>query len=132
MSFIGQSVSAIYHELVNIPRLNTASAYTAKQTLTPVVLTDGATIAWNWNSSQSATVSIAGSRTLSNPTNATTGQYAALYVTRTGSFSLSFDTLFKGITSISQSTTPGLVDHFVFRYNGTNYELVSFRANVGA
>lgn len=99
---------------------------------TPVALTDGATVAWDWSVAQNATLSIAGSRTLSNPTNPINGQYSSIRVVRSGVYSLSFDTLFKGITGITQSTTSGSVDHFVFRYNGTNFELVSFRANVGA
>lgn len=100
--------------------------------LTPTTLTDAETVSWAWTTAQSSVLSISGNRTLANPTGAVNGQYAALRVTRTGSFVLSFDTLYKGVSGLAQSTTTGQVDHFVFRYNGTNFELVSFRANVGA
>ena len=95
-------------------------------------LTDAATIAWDWATEQTAEVTITDNRILSNPTNAGNGEYCSLRVNRTGAFVLSFDTLFKGISDISQSNTSGQIDHFVFRYNGTNFELVSFKANVGA
>jgi hypothetical protein len=95
-------------------------------------LTDAATISWDWTMMQSAKVTITGNRTLANPTNAEEGQYAALVVNRTGSFALSFGNAYKGISSIIQSSVSGRSDHFVFRYDGTNFQLVSFRSNVGA
>jgi hypothetical protein len=113
---------------LNITNLTTNGA----TVITPVALTEASPTTWNWATAQNATLSLTASRVISNPTNAINGQYASLRVVRTGAFQLSFDTLFKGVSSISQSTTSGFVDHFVFRYNGTNFELVSFRANIGA
>lgn len=95
-------------------------------------LTDGTTINWDWSVAQVAEVTIQNYRTLNTPTNATTGQYSALRVNRTGNFSLSFSSAYKGISGISQSFGSGKIDHFVFRYNGTNFELVSFKADIGA
>jgi hypothetical protein len=99
---------------------------------TVVSLTDGSTINWDWSIQQSSDVTINGNRTLANPTNAVTGQYSALRVNRSGSYILSFGAGYKGLSNISQSTISGKIDHFVFRYNGTNYELVSFKADIGA
>lgn len=98
----------------------------------PISLSDAATINWDWSSAQSATVTISANRTLNTPTNAVDGQYSALRVDRSSAAALSFSSAFKGIGNISQSTTIGYVDHFVFRYNGTDFELVSFKANIGA
>lgn len=57
----------------NIPTisnlLGTVFAYTRQQYFTPVTLTDGATINWNLDTGQLARVTIAGLRTLANPTN---------------------------------------------------------------
>jgi hypothetical protein len=95
-------------------------------------LTDGATINWDWSVAQVADVTITANRVLATPTNAINGQYSALRVNRSGAYILSFSAAYKGISSIGQSTSSGKIDHFVFRYNGTNYELVSFKADIGA
>jgi hypothetical protein len=101
---------------------------------TPQTLTDAATIAWDW-SAGNAKVSLAANRTLGAPTNATDGQYCTLRVARTGSFSITaFNAVFKGVSSIVQSTTSGQFDHFVFRYDSATvkFELVGIRTNIGA
>ena len=98
---------------------------------TPQSLADGATIAWDWSIAQSALVTINGNRILSNPINAVTGQYAAIRVNRGGAYVLSFDTLYKGVSFITQTSISGAIDHLVFRYNGTNFELVSIKTNIG-
>jgi hypothetical protein len=77
-------------------------------------------------------VTLGGNRTLANPTNAVDGQYSTIRVNRTGAFVLSFGNAYKGLSGIAQSQSSGKIDHFVFRYNGTNYELVGFRADIGA
>jgi hypothetical protein len=98
----------------------------------PITLTDGATINWDWSNAQSAMVTLGGNRTLANPTNAVDGQYSTIRVNRTGAYVLSFGNAYKGLSGIGQSQSSGRIDHFVFRYNGTNYELVGFRADIGA
>jgi hypothetical protein len=95
-------------------------------------LTDAATIAWDWVSDPNATVVIEANRILGNPTNATIGQYCVLRVDRTGNYILSFDTAYRGITNINQSSVAGQIDHFVFRYDGVNFELTGYRSNIGA
>lgn len=106
-----------------------AAAYTV-----PEVLTFNHPVGWDWSIAQSAQLTLTGNTTLSNPINAVDGQYAALRVSRAGSYVLSFDTNFKGISNITQSPFSGMVDHFVFRYNAAtgHFELVSFTANMGA
>ena len=98
----------------------------------PINLDDAVTINWDWSTAQSATVTITANRILNTPTNAVDGQYSALRVNRSAAGSLSFSSAFKGVGNITQSSTIGYVDHFVFRYNGTDFELVSFKANIGA
>lgn len=126
---IGVSVQAYDADTA---KTDVAQVWAGKQTATPGELTDGASVAWNWSTAQSATLSIGASRTLANPTSATTGEYAALRVTRSGAYTLSFGADYKGVSSLTQSNVSGKADHFVFRYNGTNYECVAFKADVGA
>lgn len=95
-------------------------------------LSDAANIDWDWATQQVVEVTITANRILSNPINPANGQYASIRVNRTGAFVLSFGNNFKGITGITQSNVAGQADHFVFRYNGTYFELVSLRTNVGA
>lgn len=95
-------------------------------------LSDSANISWDWSVQQVAEVTITANRILDNPINAVNGQYASLRVNRTGAFILSFGNNFKGITGITQSNVASAVDHFVFRYNGTYFELVSLTTNIGA
>lgn len=95
-------------------------------------LTDSANISWDWAQVQTADITITANRILDNPINPANGQYASLRVNRTGAYVLSFGSNFKGITGITQSNVASAVDHFVFRYNGTYFELVSLRTNVGA
>lgn len=51
----------------------------------PVALTDASSVTWDWATRQNATLSLAGNRTLSLPSNAMTGATALLRVTATGS-----------------------------------------------
>lgn len=95
-------------------------------------LTDAANIAWDWSTVQTANVTLGANRILDNPSNPADGQYASIRVNRSGGYVLSFGSNFKGIAGLAQSSTSGAIDHFVFRYNGTYFELTSFKANIGA
>lgn len=94
-------------------------------------LSDAANISWDWALQQVVEVMITANRILDNPINAANGQYASLRVNRTGAYVLSFGNNFKGITGITQSAVANAVDHFIFRYNGTYFELVGLRTDVG-
>lgn len=95
-------------------------------------LTDAATIAWDLSAIQTAEVTLTANRILGNPTNGADGLYFSLHVKRNGAYLLSFGSNFKGISGIAQSNVSGAIDHFVFRCSGSYFELVSFKANVGA
>lgn len=87
-------------------------------------LTDAASISWNLNGAQTAKVTLAGNRTLSNPTNMKAGATYILRVIQdgTGTRTLSFDTayLFPGGTAPTMSTGSGDVDILTFYCDGTN------------
>ena len=89
-----------------------------------LTLTDGATISWDTNSGQVATVTLAGSRTMNAPTNLQNGAFYALEVIQdgTGSRTLAFNTVFKftGGVAPTLSTSASAKDYISFRSDGTN------------
>jgi hypothetical protein len=96
----------------------TGPAFLGTQTLT-----DGSSIAWNLASGAFATVTLGGSRTLSNPTNMANGNTYLLLVTQGsgGSHTLSFDTDYKwpGGTAPTLSIAAGKVDVLTFISDGS-------------
>lgn len=87
-------------------------------------LTDGATINWDLRYEQVAEVTLAGNRTLANPTNGEAGGTYILIVKQdsTGSRTLSFGAnyAFPGGTAPTLSTAANAVDVLSFVYDGTN------------
>jgi hypothetical protein len=77
-------------------------------------LTDAATITPDFGANQNFTVTLAGNRTLANPTNIVVGQTGSIFLVQdgTGSRTLSFDTYydFAGGTAPTISTTAAAVD----------------------
>lgn len=106
--------------------LNTATAntWTGQQSFGAQSLTDGANIAWNLNTQQSANVTLGGNRTLDNPTNMVNGGTYILVVRQdgTGSRTLAFGSayLFPGGTAPTLSTDANSVDILSFVSDGTN------------
>ncbi len=97
--------------------------YTQSQTAFMKTLTDGATINWDLRYEQVATVTLAGNRTLANPTNARSGGTYILIVKQdaTGSRTLSFgiNYAFPGGTAPTLSTEASAVDVLTFIYDGS-------------
>ena len=89
-----------------------------------LTLTDGATINWNTDSGQVATVTLGGNRTMAAPTNLENGAYYGLRVIQdgTGSRTLAFNAVFKFVsgTAPTLSTAAGATDFINFRSDGTN------------
>jgi hypothetical protein len=77
-------------------------------------LTDAATITPDFGANQNFTVTLAGNRTLANPTNPVVGQTGSIFLVQdgTGSRTLSFGTQydFSGGTAPTLSTTAAAVD----------------------
>mgnify|MGYP003647036645 FL=1 len=89
-----------------------------------ITLTDAATINWDTNTGQVATVTLAGSRTVAAPTNLADGAFYALEIVQdgTGSRTLAWNTVFKftGAVAPTLSTAAGAKDFITFRSDGTN------------
>ena len=99
---------------------NAAATLTAVQTFTAgqrgevTALTDASSIATNLALSNNFSVTLAGNRTLANPTNTVAGQSGSIFITQdgTGSRTLAFGTNFKFVagTAPTLSTTAASVD----------------------
>jgi hypothetical protein len=102
----------------------TVTGFTAQQYFTQASLTDGATINWNLNTQQACAVTLAGNRTLANPTNLQAGGTYTLIVTQdgTGSRTLAFGTAYKwpGGTPPTLSATAAAIDILTFISDGTS------------
>ena len=101
-------------------KANAAATLTAVQTFTAgqrgevTALTDASSIATNLALSNNFSVTLAGNRTLANPTNTVAGQSGSIFITQdgTGSRTLAMGTNFKfaGGTAPTLSTTAAAVD----------------------
>ena len=98
----------------NIAVLNSAQTFTAAQRGTITALTDGATITPDFSVTNNYSVTLAGNRTLANPTNTTAGQSGSIFVSQdgTGSRTLAYGTNwdFAGGTAPTLSTAASSVD----------------------
>ena len=108
----------------NYARLDTAQVYTRQQNTANAALTDAATIAWDMNLAQVATVTLGGNRTLANPTNIVDGGSYRLIVKQdaTGGRTLTFGSAYKwaGGSVPILSTGANAVDVLVFTADGAN------------
>ena len=90
----------------------------------PVTITDATSIALDLSSGTNFLVSLAGNRTLQNPTNTALGQTGHIYVIQdgTGSRTLAFGDSFKfvGGTAPTMSTSINSVDLLVYNVRGVS------------
>ena len=97
---------------------NAAQTFTAAQRGAITALTDGATITPDFALGNNYSVTLAGNRTLANPTNLTAGQSGVILVSQdsTGSRTLAFGSYWKfaGGTAPTLTTTASAVDVIAF------------------
>lgn len=109
----GESVTSSFNVVVN------GQGYSPTLTLT-----DAATINWDTDSGQVATVTLGGNRTVAAPTNLESGSFYALEIVQdgTGSRTLAWNAIFKftGGTAPTLSTAASARDYISFRSDGTN------------
>lgn len=100
------------------------ATFTKQVAGTPVTLTDATSIALDLSSGTNFLVSLAGNRTLQNPTNTALGQTGHIYVIQdgTGSRTLAFGDSFKfvGGTAPTMSTSINSVDLLVYNVRGVS------------
>jgi hypothetical protein len=110
-STIGSAVQAYDADTA---KTDTAQTFTAAQRGTITALTDGATITPDFALSNNFSVTLAGSRTVANPTNLVAGQSGSIFITQDGSGSrtLIWGSYWDFATGVAPtlSTTAGAVD----------------------
>ena len=100
------------------------ATFTKQIVATPVTLTDAASIALNLSTGTNFIVSLAGNRTLENPSNAVVGQTGQIYVIQdgTGSRTLAFGDAynFENSQTPVMSTSANSVDLLVYNVRGVS------------
>lgn len=99
---------------LNVVQLASAQTFTAAQRGAVVALTDGATITADFALGNNFSVTLAGNRTLANPSNLTAGQHGVIVITQdaTGSRTLAYGGQWKfpAGTAPTLTTTANAVD----------------------
>jgi hypothetical protein len=110
-SDIGSTIQAFDADTA---KTDTAQTFTAAQRATITTLTDGATIAPDFAVSNNYTVTLAGNRTIANPTNLVAGQSGSIFLVQdgTGSRTAAWGSYwdFAGGTAPTLSTAASSVD----------------------
>lgn len=101
---------------------NVQQSYTRSQAVTPVGLTDGATISVDASLSNVFRVVLGGNRTLANPTNLVDGQTLVFLLKQdaTGSRTLAYGNKYKFSGSSALSTVASSRDRLTCVYDGTD------------
>jgi hypothetical protein len=110
--------------LTGVMSLATAQDFTAQKAFTTATLTDAATIAWNLDTAQVATVTLGANRTLGNPTNMKNGGTYIVIVKQdgTGGRTLGYGSAYRwpgGVAPVL-SVPPNSTDIITFVSDGTN------------
>jgi hypothetical protein len=118
------NIKATLKTYFDVLYLATANEYTKTQNFNATTLTDAANISWDLESNQVAKVTLAGNRTLDNPTNMVDGATYILRVIQdgTGSRTLAYGSAYKwaGGTAPTMTTTAAAIDILTFISDGTN------------
>ena len=118
------AVTSAKVDTTQVAVLGTAQEYTRTHNFNATTLTDGANISWDLSQNQVASVTLAGNRTLSNPTNQVDGAVYILIVKQdaTGGRTLAFSSNYKfaGGSAPSLTTTASRADVLTFVSDGTN------------
>lgn len=116
----------------NVAYKDVVNSFTKAQASTPVQLTDAATVAVDASLSNVFYVTLAGNRTLGQPSNPTDGQAITIFITQdaTGSRTLAYhaDWLFAGGVDPTLSTAASSVDCLSAIYRGTKWYAVMNKA----
>ena len=124
-----QTTDAITHiydvELAKVIVSDAPQTFTAAQRGAITALTDGATITPDFAASNNFSVTLAGNRTLANPTNLVVGQSGSIFITQdaTGSRTLAYGSFWDFATGAAPtlSTTAAAVDRidYIVRATGS-------------
>lgn len=138
----GVDTDQLANDAVDAAKLDDAAVsgvqreYTKSQNFDEATLTDAATIAWNLETQQVATVTLGGNRTLGAPSNLTAGLACVLRVVQDGTGSRTLDYHsgyhFVGKAKPTLTTDASAVDILYFYCDGTRLILTGTSLNCGA
>lgn len=115
-----------------VPLLNGVNAWSGQQYFAMATLTDAASIAWNLDTGQVATVTLTDNRTLSNPTNMKAGGTYQLIVRQdaTGSRTLGYGSAYKwpSATAPTLTTAASSINLLTFISDGSSMYGVAVKA----
>lgn len=118
------AVTSAKVDTTQVAVLGTSQEYTRTHNFNATTLTDAANISWDLSQNQVASVTLAGNRTLSNPTNQVDGAVYILIVKQdaTGGRTLAFSSNYKfaGGSAPTLTTTASKADVLTFVSDGTN------------
>ena len=121
MAFTGPATSLKTFTLPNasgtVAVLNAVQSFSVAQRGTATALVDGATITPDFAAANNFTLTIAGNRTLANPTNQAEGQSGAIVITNSGgnrTLAYGSNWKFAGGTAPTLTTTAGAVDVIIY------------------
>lgn len=118
----------------NLAALNIVQAFTKAQRGAIVALTDGATITPDFSLGNNYSVTLAGNRTLANPTNLVAGQTGSIFITQdaTGSRTLAYGSSWKFAGGVvpTLSTGANAVDRIDYTVRTTSSIHAVLTANV--
>ena len=125
--------AAVTWTLTEVGAAGTAvnNTFTVAQRASISALTDGATITPDFSAANNFSVTLAGSRTLANPTNQVAGQSGSIFITQdaTGSRTLAYGTNwdFAGGTAPTLSTAANAIDRidYIVRANGSIHAVLT-------
>ena len=124
----GDIVDAV--ALATVGQLGVAAEWTKQQNFNEAGLTDGATINWDCDDYQVATVTLGGNRTMAAPTNQNAGGTYILQVVQdaTGSRTLSWNAVFKWESGTAPTLASAANERTIimFKSDGTNMYGASF------
>jgi len=131
--YVKESGSLVSTQLTGAATLAAAQTFTAGQRGEITTLTDAASISVDLAASNNFTVTLAGNRTLANPTNIVAGQSGSIFIVQdgTGSRTLAYGNYhdFAGGTAPTLSTTAAAVDRIDYLVRSATSIHCVFTAN---
>lgn len=114
----------------SVARTNATQNFTAAQRGDIVTLSDGATIAPDFDGGNNFAVTISGNRTLSNPTNIGAGQSGVIVITNAGANTLAFGSYWKFPGGTAPTITASGTDVLVYYCDSTTRISANLLANM--
>ena len=132
MSTTANSTVALPAGAHTMATLDVAQTFTAVQVMQPTT-SSSSNYTWNCATDPNLTLTTTGNLTMNAPTNIIPGAFYQLLISYSGTHTISWNTIFKGMANLSVSSATGLVDSFTFRAAANStLMLIGYRLNVNS